>query len=204
MASLLKLIHDKGRGFYASALPARLKGTRVGRASRGYLLAGAGVAGALVAVVSLLTWLSPASDKASPFKVVDHFFPGVIQQVDTKMTTLLGVDKDPTLTSVHTALASARESLGSDLRPANASPLAPSLSDTHPTFTTSGASIPTPEEPTPPKRSVASPSATEAVLPPTTSELTTPPPVTSEPTPPPTIEKPSTPPTTGPPPPGTP
>jgi hypothetical protein len=64
MVSLLKLICREGRGFYTPALLARLKRTtRVRRASRGYLFAGAGVVVASVAVVSLLTWLEPNSDK---------------------------------------------------------------------------------------------------------------------------------------------
>jgi hypothetical protein len=106
MAWLLKLVRkEEGWGVKAPALFARLKRTRgVGRASRGYLFASAGVAVTLVAVVSFLTWLSPASDKPNPLKVVDHFLPGVIQKVDSQASTLLEVNKDPVLANVPTVL----------------------------------------------------------------------------------------------------
>src|SRR4051812_4231002 len=181
MVSLLTLIRREGRGVKALALLACLKHTtRVGRASRGYLFAGAGVVVASVAVVSLLTWLEPDSDKPSPFKIADHFLPEVVKQVDGQVATLLGVDKDAGLESVHTALASVRAGLGAVLRPASASPLAPFPLTTSPTSTshttaskpvvlspaTQGSPSQTMSEPPPPAR---------VLPPPTTSQPTTPP-----------------------------
>ena len=190
---MLKLIRNRGRGVEAPASVGRANPLSLVRTTRGYLLAGAGVVVAAVALISVLTWMGPDSEKPIPSKVVDHFLPGVIEQVDSQVATtlapLLRVDKGLELPNVHTALASVREGLGTALRPASASPLTPSLSPLHTT------SIPTSKEapsgtnatPAPVIQHAASPPATDAA--PTTSEPPPPPPpATSRSTPPPTAK----------------
>src|SRR4028119_220433 len=56
---------EEGRGDKAPVLLARQNrlAKRLGRASRGYVLAGAGVVVGAVVVVSLLSWLAPDSDR---------------------------------------------------------------------------------------------------------------------------------------------
>src|SRR5918994_3010383 len=85
---------------------------RVGRAGRGYALAGAGVVAAAVVAVSLLSWLAPDSDRpmASPLEVVGRVAGGVIEQVDDQVGALLlgGTDGENTvLRSVREGLATA-------------------------------------------------------------------------------------------------
>src|SRR4051812_48471031 len=134
---MLKLIRNRGRGVEAPASVGRANYLKLVRVTRGYAFAGAGVVVVAVALISVLTWMGPASERPLPSKLVDHFLPGVIEQVDSKVATtlapLLRVDKGPELPNVHTVLASVREGLGSALRPASASPLAPSLSPHHTT-----------------------------------------------------------------------
>jgi hypothetical protein len=223
---MLKLIRNRGRGVKAPASVGRANPLSLVRTARGYLFAGAGVVVAAVALISVLTWMGPDSEKPIPSKVIDHFLPGVVEQVDSKVATtlapLLRVDKGLELPNVHTALASVREGLGTALRPASASPLTPSLSPPH---TTSMPSTPMPTSkeapsatnatPAPVIQRAASPPATDAAPttsdpipppatsgstpPPTTSDPPPPPPTTDPPSPPPTTDPPSPPPTTDPP-----
>jgi hypothetical protein len=224
---MLKLIRNRGRGVKAPASVGRANPLSLVRTTRGYLFAGAGVVVAAVALISVLTWMGPDSEKPIPSKVIDHFLPGVVEQVDSKVATtlapLLRVDKGLELPNVHTALASVREGLGTALRPASASPLTPSLSPPHTTSMPS-TSMPTSKEapsatnatPAPPViQRAASPPATDAAPttsdpipppatsgstpPPTTSDPPPPPPTTDPPSPPPTTDPPSPPPTTDPP-----
>ena len=108
---MLKLIRTKmGRGFYAPALPTLLKFPlrRFGRASRGHVLAGAGVAATTVTLVALLTWWNGVNMPASrPIgEAIDRVLPGVLQGVDDTVTTLLGGDEGTVRGAV---LRSARE-----------------------------------------------------------------------------------------------
>ena len=212
---MLKLIRNRGRGVKAPASVGRANPLSLVRTTRGYLFAGAGVVVAAVALISVLTWMGADSEKPIPSKVIDHFLPGVVEQVDSQVATtlapLLRVDKGLELSNVHTALASVREGLGTALRPASASPLTPSLSPPH---TTSMPSTPMPTSkeapsatnatPAPVIQRAASPPATDAA--PTTSDpIPTPPPpppppATSGSTPPPTTSDPTLPPTTSDPP----
>ena len=181
------------------------------RTTRGYAFAGAGVVVAAVALISLLTWMGPAFDKSIPSKVIDHFLPGVREQVDSQVATtlapLLRVDKGLELPNVHTALASVREGMGTALRPASASPLAPSLSPYHTTSMPSPSMPTSKEAPSATNESPATDAAPTAsqppppTPPPPATSGSTPPPTTSDPTLPPTTDPPPPPPTTSPPPP---
>jgi hypothetical protein len=99
----------RGRGAKAPALLARPKALlkallvrlrRSGRSSGGYVVLSAGVLAAAVAVVSLLTFLAPDSDRpfiARPVQAVQSMLPGVLQQVEggvAQAATLLGVDQE--------------------------------------------------------------------------------------------------------------
>ena len=72
---------------------------RLGKAGRGYALAGAGVVAAAVVFVSLLSWLAPDSDRpiASPLEAVGRVAGDVIEQVDDQVQALLGTDGDKTI-----------------------------------------------------------------------------------------------------------
>jgi hypothetical protein len=204
-----KLIRKEGRGVKAPALLARPNLLlRFGRVSRGYVSAMTGVAVAFVAAVSLLTWLAPNSDKPipHPIEVVDRVLPGVLEQVDEQVATLLGVGKETVVRNVREGLVAVGSGIG---RIASASS---SVSPSPAILPTSSTSTPTLEgpsqttneesplqarrEPSPTGTSEPSAPATEA-LPPTTSE---PSPATEEPPP---TEQPPTPPSTEEPPPPT-
>src|SRR5215217_4974225 len=95
-----------GRGFRAPALllfaRASLFVRRLGRASRGYVLAGTGMVAAAVVFVSLLSWLAPDSDRPidSPLEVIERVAGGVLEQVDEQVTAVLGTDGESVLRSV--------------------------------------------------------------------------------------------------------
>ena len=84
---MLKLVRkeeqEEDRGVIPPVLHARPNrlARRLGRASRGYVLAGAGVVVAAVGFVSLLSWLAPDSDRpiASPLEVVGQVADGVLE-----------------------------------------------------------------------------------------------------------------------------
>ena len=102
-----------GRGFRAPALllfaHASLFVRRLGRASRGYVLAGTGVVAAAVVFVSLLSWLAPDSDRPidSPLEVIERVAGGVLEQVDEQVTAVLGTDGESVLRSVSEDVAAA-------------------------------------------------------------------------------------------------
>src|SRR5829696_1632224 len=102
-----------GRGFRAPALllfaHASLSVRRLGRASRGYVLAGTGVVAAAVVFVSLLSWLAPDSDRPidSPLEVIERVAGGVLEQVDEQVTAVLGTDGESVLRSVSEDVAAA-------------------------------------------------------------------------------------------------
>ena len=114
---LLKLVRkeaerEEDRGLFAPVLLARPDrlAKRLGRASRGYALAGAGVVVGAVVVVSLLSWLAPDSDRpiGSPLEAVGRVAGGVLEQVDDQVEALLGTDGENTvLRSVREGLAAA-------------------------------------------------------------------------------------------------
>ncbi len=90
---VLKLVRRKeeeqeagDRGEKAPVLLARPNrlAKRLGRASRGYALAGAGVVVGAVGFVSLLSWLAPDSDRpvGHPLEMVGRAAGGVLEQVD--------------------------------------------------------------------------------------------------------------------------
>src|SRR5215210_2136358 len=106
---MLKLIRHRGRGVKAPALPAASPNfllRRFERASRGHVLAGAGVIVAAVTVVSLLTWWAPDSDRpiGHPLEAIERVLPGVLDQVDEQVATLLGVEKGTVLRNVREGL----------------------------------------------------------------------------------------------------
>src|SRR5918997_6492142 len=104
---------DEDRGQKAPVLLAARRRNllgRLGRAGRGYAIAGAGVVAAAVVVVSLLSWLAPDSDRpiASPLEAVGRVAGEVIEQVDDQVEALLGTDGENTvLRSVREGLAAA-------------------------------------------------------------------------------------------------
>ncbi len=194
------------------ARPNRLA-KRLGRASRGYVLAGAGVVVGAVTVVSLLSWLAPDSDRpvGHPFEVVGRAAGGVLEQVDEQVATLLGTDGETVLRSVREGLAAASSATPWPGNPAEiaASPYSGKASPDDSAFpSTDDAAAPTrvesssaPDEaPSQPASSAPSgpsetPTSTDAPSSPVTSEPTPPaseePPVAEEPsTPPPTEEPP--------------
>src|SRR5919112_823884 len=99
--------HEEDRGEKASVLLAVRTSLvlflgRLGRAGRGYALAGAGVVVVAVVAVSLLSWLAPDSDRpiASPLEAVGRVADEVIEQVDDQVEALLGTDGETVLRSV--------------------------------------------------------------------------------------------------------
>jgi hypothetical protein len=232
---MLKMISNvvRGRGEKAPALFARPKALlgRLVRASRGYALMGAGVVGAAVVVVSLLTFLAPDSDRpliGRPIGAVQSVLPGVLEQVEDRVVqaaTLLGVDKESIQSvgeNMSAGLAAARSGISTAWAPIPGIPPAAGTAPTTPASDGSSSS-PATDESSPPQTasepsapsssgggagetsSPASPPATEAPFP-ITSEPTFPPAVEEEPSPateepPPTVEEPSPPTTEEPPPP---
>ena len=225
---MLKMISNvvRGRGEKAPALFARPKALlgRLVRASRGYALMGAGVVGAAVVVVSLLTFLAPDSDRpliGRPIGAVQSVVPGVLEQVEDRVAqaaTLLGVDKESIQNvgeNMSAGLAAARSGISTAWAPIPGIPPAAGTAPTTPAPEGSSSSSPATDESSPPQTassgggagetsSPALPLATEAPSP-TTSEPTFPP-ATEEPPPaveepPPAVEEPSPPPTTEEPPP---
>jgi hypothetical protein len=95
---------EEDRGDKAPVLLARQNrlAKRLGRASRGYVLAGAGVVVGAVVVVSLLSWLAPDSDRpvGHPLEVVERVADGVLEQVDEQVATLLGTEEGTVLRDV--------------------------------------------------------------------------------------------------------
>jgi hypothetical protein len=91
---------EEGRGSRTPALLAAHTGLvrRLGRASRGYVLAGVGVVAAAVIAVSLLSWLAPDSDRP-----VGHPLEVVVEQV----VALIGADEEAVPSSVREAAAAA-------------------------------------------------------------------------------------------------
>jgi hypothetical protein len=103
---LLKLVRkeaerEEDRGEKAPVLLARPNrlAKRLGRASRGYALVGAGVVVGAVGFVSLLSWLAPDSDRpiGHPLEVVERVAGGVLEQVDDKVAALLGTTEGETM-----------------------------------------------------------------------------------------------------------
>jgi hypothetical protein len=215
---MLKLVRkeeeqEEDRGAKAPVLLARPNplARRLGRASRGYVLAGAGVVVAAVGFVSLLSWLAPDSDRpiASPLEVVGRVADGVLEQVDDQVAALLGTEGE-------TVLRDARENLTavgsripwsgrvSEITPARSSassgPSAPALT-TRPTPNTPAQEepsspatnqpptyVPSPSSMNPPSSTSETPPTTEPQPPPTTGEPAPPPPATEEPPTPPVEE----------------
>ena len=206
---------EEDRGKKAPVLLARQNrlAKRLGRASRGYVLAGAGVVVGAVVVVSLLSWLAPDSDRpvGHPLEVVERVADGVLEQVDEQVATLLGTEGGTVLRDVRENLTAVGSRIpwsgrASEITPnrstANSSPTAPAPT-IHPTLNT-----PVQEEPPstatnePPTTYAPSPSSTSETPPPvaepvaepqppaTTGEPTTLPPATEEPPTPPPIEGP--------------
>jgi hypothetical protein len=183
---------------------------RLGRTSRGYALAGAGVVVGAVVVVSLLSWLAPDSDRpmGHPLEAVGRVAGGVLEQVDDQVEALLGTDGETVLQDVRENLAAVSSRIswsgrGSEVTPdrssASSGPSTPA-STTRSTLDTPAQEDPSssvPNEP-PPTTYAPSPSSTN---PPSSTSETPPfadpqPPVTDEPTTPPTAtEEPPTPPT---------
>jgi hypothetical protein len=203
----LKLRRNKeGRGTEASAfLFARpsLFVRRLGRASRGYVLAGAGVVAAAVGFVSLLSGMAPDSDRpvGSPFEVIERAAGGVLEQVDEQVTALLETDVETSQRSGGTGgvaeagfkIPGVGESLRKIVaeRSASTSP-APPASAAHPSSQVSAPAqersfSPTKSEPapqaeretSPPNNTSTTPSSTGGTSPPAAEET---PLTTSEPT----------------------
>lgn len=210
---MLKMISNvvRGRGEKAPALFARPKAFlgRLARASRGYALMGAGVVGAAVVVVSLLTFLAPDSDRpliGRPIGAVQSVLPGVLEQVEDRVVqaaTLLGVDKESIQNvgeNMSAGLAAARSGISTAWAPIPGIPPATGTAPTTPASDGSSPSSPATDESSPPQTasepsapsssgggagetsSPASPPATEAPFP-ITSEPTSPPAVEEEPPP---------------------
>jgi hypothetical protein len=210
---MLKMISNvvRGRGEKAPALFARPRALlgRLVRASRGYALMGAGVVGAAVVVVSLLTFLAPDSDRpliGRPIGAVQSVLPGVLEQVEDRAVqaaTLLGVDKESIQNvgqNMSAGLAAARSGISTAWAPIPGIPPATGTAPTTPAPEGSSSSSPATDESSPPQMasepsapsssgggagetlSPASPPATEAPSP-ITSEPTSPPAVEEEPPP---------------------
>lgn len=210
---MLKMISNvvRGRGEKAPALFARPKALlgRLARASRGYALMGAGVVGAAVVVVSLLTFLAPDSDRpliGRPIGTVQSVLPVVLEQVEDRVVqaaTLLGVDKESIQNvgeNMSAGLAAARTGISTAWAPIPGIPPAAGTAPTTPAPDGSSSSSPATDESSPPQTasepsapsssgggagetsSPASPPATEAPSP-ITSEPTSPPAVEEEPPP---------------------
>ena len=207
---------EEDRGFRAPVLLAACMGLlrRLGKAGRGYALAGAGVVAASVVAVSLLSWLAPDSDRpiASPLEAVGRVASGVVEQVDDQVEALLlGTDGEKTmLRSLREGIAAASSATpwpsgksdevaaGPSTGPGgNSSSVAP----------TRGGELSSASEGAPSQQAFSAPSpsssgASEAPTTtteapsssPTAAEPSAPPPSTEEP--PPTAEEPSPPPPT--------
>ena len=212
-----KLISNivRGRGFFAPALLAHPKALLVslGRSSGGYVFVSAGVLAAAVAVVSLLTFLAPDSDRpyiARPVQALQSVLPGVLEQVGggvAQAATLLGVDQESVQNmreNLREGLAAARSGATGSWAPALAS--LPEVSTA--TTTTSSSEEPSSssfqamDESPPPPQTASEPSAPSSgggtgeasapAVPPATEA--SPPTTTSEPTSPSVTEQPSPPP----------
>jgi hypothetical protein len=219
--TMLKLVRkeDEEQGEDRGTKPPVLRGPRpglllllrrLGRTSRGYALAGAGVVVGAVVVVSLLSWLAPDSDRpmGHPLETVGWVAGGVLEQVDDQVEALLGTDGETVLQDVRENLAAVSSRIswsgrGSEVTPdrssASSGPSTPA-STTRSTLDTPAQEDPSssvPNEP-PPTTYAPSPSSTN---PPSSTSETPPvadpqPPVTDEPTTPTTAtEEPPTPPT---------
>lgn len=189
---------EEDRGKKAPVLLARQNrlAKRLGRASRGYVLAGAGVVVGAVVVVSLLSWLAPDSDRpvGHPLEVVGRVADGVLEQVDEQVATLLGTEGGTVLRDVRENLTAVGSRIpwsgrANEITPnrstVSSSPTAPAPT-IHPTLNT-----PVQEEP--PSTATNEPPTTYAPSPSSTSE--TPPPVAepvAEPQPPATTGEPTT------------
>ncbi len=206
---------EEDRGKKAPVLLARQNrlAKRLGRASRGYVLAGAGVVVGAVVVVSLLSWLAPDSDRpvGHPLEVVGRVADGVLEQVDEQVATLLGTEGGTVLRDVRENLTAVGSRIpwsgrANEITPnrstVSSSPTAPAPT-IHPTLNT-----PVQEEPPstatnePPTTYAPSPSSTSETPPPVAEPVTEsqPPATTGEPTtlPPATEESPTPPPLEGP------
>lgn len=204
---------QEDRGTKAPVLLARPNrlAQRLGQASRGYVLAGAGVVVAAVGSVSLLSWLAPDSDRpiGNPLEVVERVFPDVLEQVDDQVAALLGTDGQTVLRDVRENLTAVGSRIPWSGRVSEITPDRPSAGSgpsTPAPTTRSTLNSPAQVEPLPsatneppPATYAPSPSSTN----PPTSTSETPPPAaepqppatTGEPTPPPpATEGPSTPP----------
>ena len=183
---------------------------RLGRAGRGYALAGAGVVVAAVGFVSLLSWLAPDSDRpiGYPLEVVERILPSVLEQVDDQVAALLGTEGETVLRDVRenlTAVGSRIPWSGrvNEILPDQSSASSePSVPATRPTLNSTAPSQGEPSSPTtndpppttygpspsstnPPSSTSETPPATEPAPPATTGEPAPPPPATEyAPTPP--------------------
>jgi hypothetical protein len=219
---MLKLVrkqeeHEEDRGANAPVLLSARQNPlarRLGQASRGYVLAGAGVVVGAVGFVSLFTWLAPDSDRpiGYPLEVVGRVADGVLDQVDDRVAALLGTDGENVLQDVRenlTAVGSrtpwsrrvseilpARSSASSG--PSAPAPTArPALDAPAPEEPSSLATSESPSATSEPPQATYVPSPSSATPPSSTSETppaAEPPATTDEPaTPPPATEEPATP-----------
>lgn len=209
---MLKMISNvvRGRGEKAPALFARPKALlgRLARASGGYALMGAGVVGAAVVIVSLLTFLAPDSDRPligrpiGAVGAVQSVLPGVLEQVEDRVVqaaTLLGVDGESLQDlgeNMSTGLAAARSGIANAWAPTPGIPPAVGTAPTTPAPEGSSSSSPatdesspaqTASEPSTPSSSGGSAGETSSPAPPPATEA--PSPTTSEPTSPPAAEE---------------
>jgi hypothetical protein len=214
---MLKLVRkeEEDRGVKAPVLLARPNrlARRLGRASRGYMLAGAGVVVGAVGFVSLLSWLAPDSDRpiGHPLEVVERILPGVLEQADDQVAALLGTEGETVLRDVRENLRAVGSripwsgrvgEIPPDRSSASSSPSAP-VPTTRPTPNTpaqeepsspaTNETSPTTYAPSPsnanhPSSTSETPPATEAQPPATTGEPAPPPPATEEPPTPPAEE----------------
>jgi len=207
---MLKMISNvvRGRGVKAPALFARPKALlgRLARASGGYALMGAGVVGAAVVIVSLLTFLAPDSDRPligrpiGAVGAVESVLPGVLEQVEDRVVqaaTLLGVDGESLQDlgeNMSTGLAAARSGIANAWAPPPGIPPAVGTAPTTPAPEGSSSSSPATDEPSPPQ-TASEPSIpstgggageTSSPAPPAMEALS---PITSEPTSPPAVEE---------------
>src|SRR5919112_3890747 len=161
---MLKMISNvvRGRGVTAPALFARPKALlgRLVRASGGYVLMGAGVVGAAVVVVSLLTFLAPDSDRpliGRPIGAVQSVLPGVLEQVEDRVVQaamLLGVDKESIQNvgdNMSAGLAAARSGISNAWAPTPGIPPAAGTAPTMPAPEGSSSSSPATDESSPPQ-----------------------------------------------------
>lgn len=207
---MLKMISNvvRGRGVKAPALFARPKALlgRLVRASGGYALMGAGVVGAAVVIVSLLTFLAPDSDRPligrpiGAVGAVQSVLPGVLEQVEDRVVqaaTLLSVDGESLQDlgeNMSTGLAAARSGIANAWAPTPGIPPAVGTAPTTPAPEGSSSSSPATDEPSPPQ------TASEPSIPstggsagetssPAPPAMEAPSPITSEPTSPPAVEE---------------